>query len=321
MAMEAAGRSPSTQTIPIRFIGEWFFRRRILGRRMAWFLVFTCLLYAGTFVVLLALEDRLLFPGATGARAWHEPPDYLHIREVTLDSAMGERIGAWFSAPDGWEPCRGAILYSHGNRGNVSCLASRAHHWRDATGRAVLLYDYPGYGKSSGRPSERGCYAAGEAALRWLEEVQRVPAGEVIRVGESMGGAVATELATRHAVRLLVLHGAFTSFPDMAQMRVPIYPSRYLVHNQMDNEAKIGHVHCPVLITHGTADAIVPFHQGERLFAAAAEPKRFIRMEDHGHGPPVTVDFFEGVRRFLAETRQSHNKCSNSHNTFIFRRL
>jgi fermentation-respiration switch protein FrsA (DUF1100 family) len=302
MAKEAAGPAPSTQTSPIRFLGEQAFRRHSWGRRTGRFVVFTCLLYVSTFVLLLALEDRLLFPGANGARPWHEPPDFLRVREVTLDSATGARIHAWFSAPEGWEPRQGAILLSHGNRGNVSCLSGRAHHWRQATGRAVLLYDYPGYGKSSGRPSEGGCYAAGEAALRWLEAVARVPASEVILVGESMGGAVATELATRHAVRLLVLHGAFTSFPDMAQMRVPIYPSRYLVRNRMDNEAKIGRVRCPVLITHGTADAIVPLHQGERLFAAAAEPKRFVRMEGHGHGPPVTADFFERVRTFLAET-------------------
>ena len=91
-----------------------------------------------------------------------------------------------------------------------------------------------------------------------------------------MGGAVAVELATRHDVRLLVLHGAFTSFPDMAQVRFPFYPSRYLVHNRMDNEAKIGLVRCPVFLTHGTADSVVPFRQGERLFAAAREPKRFV---------------------------------------------
>src|SRR5207302_10768036 len=105
-------------------------------------------------------------------------------------------------------------------------------------------------------------------------------------VGESLGGAIAVELAAQHSVRLLVLHGAFTSFPDMAQLRFPCYPARYLVRNRMDNEAKIRFARCPVLITHGTADSVVPFRQGERLFAAAPEPKQFVRMEGHGHGPP-----------------------------------
>jgi fermentation-respiration switch protein FrsA (DUF1100 family) len=221
---------------------------------------------------------------------------------VTLASADGERIHAWFSVPDGWEPRQGAIHYSHGNGSNLSRISGRAYRWREKTGRAVLLYDYPGYGKSSGRPSEAGCYAAGEAALRWLGEEQHVPPGEVILVGESLGGAVAIELATHHPVRLLVLHGAFTSFPDMAQVRVPFYPVRSLVRNRMENEEKIGLARCPVLITHGTADDVVPFRQGERLFAAAREPKRFLRMEGHGHGPPNQPDFFVAVKRFLAET-------------------
>ena len=302
MTTEAAPRSRFRQTMAILLLCRVPFWQRSRTRRIARFLVLACYLYVGTLLVLLALEDRLLFPGATFGRPWRQPPDNLPVRELTLDSAHGERIHAWFSAPEGWLPRRGAILFSHGNGGNLSRIGGRAFRWRQQFGRAVLLYDYPGYGKSSGRPSEAACYAAGEAAFRWLVEEERVPAGKVILVGESMGGAVATELATRHVVRLLVLHGAFTSFPDMAQVRVPYYPSRYLVHNRMDNEAKIGHIHCPVLISHGTADSVVPFRQGERLYAAAGEPKRFVRIEGHGHGPPNTAEFFETVKTFLTET-------------------
>lgn len=124
-----------------------------------------------------------------------------------------------------------------------------------------------------------------------------------------MGGAVAVELATRHSVRLLVLHSAFTSFPDVAQARVPSYPARYLVHNQMRNTDKIARVHAPVLITHGTADLTVPFSHGERLFAAANEPKQFIRMEGEGHHPPTDAAFFEAVRALVARTaRPDPNK-------------
>jgi hypothetical protein len=177
--------------------------------------------------------------------------------------------------------------------------------WRDRLGRAVLVYDYPGYGKSTGQPSEAGCYAAGEAALGWLIKDQGVPANEIILVGESLGGAIAAELATRHPARLLVLHSAFTSFPDVSQARLPWYPSRYLVHNQMKNIEKIQRVHCPVLITHGTADWTVPFAHGERLFAAANEPKQFIRREGEGHFPPADTAFFDTVRQLLAKTARS----------------
>jgi hypothetical protein len=278
------------------------FWQRSPHRRFARLIALACYIYTASFFLLLALEDRFLFPGAAVARPWREPPGHLPVNELRFDSINGDLIYAWFSAPKGWQPRRGAVLFCHSNGSNLSRIAHRAFRWRDPFGRAVLLYDYPGYGKSSGRPSESGCYAAGEAAFKWLVEVKGVPAKEVILVGESLGGAIAVELAARHTARLLVLHGAFTSFPDVAQARLPFYPSRYLVHNQMDNEAKIGLARCPVLIAHGTADSVVPFRQAERLFAAAPEPKRFIRLEGHGHGPPRKKDLFETVKQFLSET-------------------
>lgn len=278
------------------------FWRRSRGHGLLRLVLLAGCVYVASFLGLMTLEDHLLFPGATIARPWCEPPGYLKVRELDFRSAAGDLIHAWFTAPEGWEPRRGAILYSHGNGGNLSRLSGRAYRWREPLGRAVLLYDYPGFGKSSGRPSEDGCYSAGEAAFQWLVEDQGVPASEVVLLGESIGGAIAVELATRCRTRLLVLEGAFTSFPDMAQFRFGIFPCRYVVHNQMNNEEKIGRVQCPVLIAHGTADDIVPFVQGERLFAAAREPKQFVRLEGHGHPPPNEKSFFETVVQFLSNT-------------------
>jgi fermentation-respiration switch protein FrsA (DUF1100 family) len=287
-----------TGTVFVRRVPFW---RQSRGHRIVRSIVLAGYVYVVAFAGLLLVEDRLLFPAATIARSWCEPPDYLRVREIDFRTSAGENVRAWFTAPDGWAPQQGAALYSHGNGSNLSRLSGRMYRWRESLDRAVLLYDYPGYGKSSGRSTEAGCYAAGDAALQWLQE-RGVPIGEIVLIGESMGGAVAVELATRSAARLLVLEGAFTSFPDMAQIRFPFFPSRYFVHNRMDNEAKIGRVRCPVLITHGTADDVVPFEQGERLFAAAPEPKRLVRLEGHGHPPPQQKEFFETVRQFLAST-------------------
>jgi hypothetical protein len=79
----------------------------------------------------------------------------LHVREITVDS-NGEEIHGWFTTPENWKPQQGAVLYSHGNRNNLSAIGDNVARWRDRLGRAVLLYDYPGYGKSTGRPSEAG---------------------------------------------------------------------------------------------------------------------------------------------------------------------
>jgi fermentation-respiration switch protein FrsA (DUF1100 family) len=285
----------------LRGVPFWTRSRR---RRIARYCVLAGYLYVGAFLTLLAAEDRLLFPGATIARKWDAPADYLRVSEQTFRTADGDDIHAWFSAPEGWQPQQGAILISHGNGNNLSSMSEFAYRWREALGRAVLLYDYPGYGKSSGHPTEAGCYAAGEAALQWLTDAQAVPMREIVLVGVSLGGAIAVELATRHPVRLLVTHGAFTSFPNMVQTRLPIYPARYLLHNQMNNEAKIPLVQCPVFIAHGTADRIVPFQEGERLFAAAREPKQFLRLEGQGHDPPNSKDLYETVQQLLVKTNR-----------------
>jgi fermentation-respiration switch protein FrsA (DUF1100 family) len=272
--------------------------RRLL--RVAVFLVYVNLLMIG---ILVALENRLLFPGWSSGGDWQPPGEGLGIEEVELTSADGTAIHAWFTAPPGWRPSSGAVLYSHGNGGNLSWRQGTLLRWRNELDWAVLIYDYPGYGKSGGKPTEQGCYASAEAAWTWLVEVQKVPPREVVLLGSSLGGAMATELATRHDNRLLVLIGTFTNIPDMAQKTIFWLPSRWLVSNRMDNLAKIDQVRGPVFIAHGTADGVVPYWMGEKLFEKAKEPKRFLRLDDHPHMHPDRPAFYEAVRRFLDETR------------------
>src|SRR5205823_2172345 len=126
------------------------------------------LLAAGVYLavlgLLLCLEDRLLYRPAPVARIWRAPLPELGIEEVALTASDGTSISAWFLAPPGWRPEAGAVLLSHGTNGNVSTWQRLAGRWQKEMQRAVLVYDYPGYGKSGGRPSEPGCYAAAECA-------------------------------------------------------------------------------------------------------------------------------------------------------------
>jgi hypothetical protein len=146
MSTELLPSARSKQIVGILLLRRVPFWQRSRPRRVARLIVLACYIYIGTLLVLLALEDRLLFPAATVARPWREPPDYLQVREQTFVSATGDRIHAWFSAPHGWAPHRGAVLMSHGNGSNLSRLNGRVYRWREWLGRAVLLYDYPGYG-------------------------------------------------------------------------------------------------------------------------------------------------------------------------------
>ncbi len=172
---------------------------------------------------------------------------------------------------------------------------------------AVLVFDYPGYGRSSGVPSEAGCYAAGDAAYDWLSKVQHVPAERIILVGGSLGGGIATDLARRRPHRVLVLVAAFTSFPDMAQLKYPWLPARWLVHNHFDNLGKIADCRGPVFIAHAPQDKLIPFEQGERLFAAAHEPKRFFPMPNYWHNDLPVEAFYPALGDFLAECERPAN--------------
>jgi fermentation-respiration switch protein FrsA (DUF1100 family) len=256
--------------------------------------------YLAILLALLALEDYILYqPLAAGS--WEAPPPGVRVQDVELASADGTRIHAWWSTPQGWEPTQGAVLFCHGNGGNLSHRGWALCPWLEEMHLAVLLIDYPGFGRSGGAPSEAGCYAAGDAAYDWLATAQKVPRHRIVLYGGSLGGGVATDLAARLPCRALVLVSTFTSFPDMAAEKYPWLPGRWLVRNRFDNLAKIGRCRAPVFLAHGTRDGLIPFRQGERLFAAAAGPKHFFPMTDFGHNDSPTPEVYPALRRFLDE--------------------
>ena len=288
-------------TIFLRDVPCWTSSRK---RRVARLLTFALYLYALHLVVLLTFEYRLAFPGWTFNKHWVSLPEGTHVEELALDTSDGNTVQAWWLPPPGWTPDRGAVLYSHGNGENLSNCGSHLRRWRDELKTGALGFDFPGFANSTGTPTEASCYAAAQAAFDWLVQEKKVAPNDIIVVGQSMGGAMATELAARQACRMLITAGTYTSFPDMAQHRFFWIPGRYLVRLQFDNRSKVAKMRTPVFIAHGTADHVVPFAQGERLFAAAHEPKRFHAMPDHPHAHPKSAEFYEAVREFLVETRR-----------------
>ena len=145
------------------------------------------------------------------------------------------------------------------------------------------MFDYPGFGRSSGQPSEAGCYAAGDAAYDWLREVQKVPGERIILYGGSLGGGTATDLASRRPHRALVLVACFTSFPDMAQTRFPWLPGRWLVHNRFDNLGKIADCRGPVFIAHGTRDGLIPFAHVRASVRRRRRAETLLPHDNFGH--------------------------------------
>jgi fermentation-respiration switch protein FrsA (DUF1100 family) len=290
----------SWQFVSVLLLRRVPFWERSWPRRVGRMLAFCAYGYLAVVVLMLALEDHLLYLPSNAAQ-WFPPPSGLPVQDVELTSRDGTRIAAWWCAPANWKPADGAVLFCHGNGGNLSHRGSALRPWHDEMRLAVLLFDYPGYGRSAGKPSEAGCYAAGDAAYDWLVQAKQVPAGRIVLYGGSLGGGVATDLASRRPHRALVLVSAFTSFPDMAQQLYPWLPGRWLVHNRFDNLGKIASCRGPVFIAHSKADSLIPFAQAERLFAAAGEPKELMWMDGYSHNDSPAPEVFPRLRRFLAE--------------------
>jgi hypothetical protein len=166
-------------------------------------------------------------------------------------------------------------------------------------GCGVLVFDYPGYGKSSGWPTEASCHAATAAAFGWLTKTKGYAVGEVVLFGESLGGGVASELATKQPVKGLVMCCTYTSVPDAAAYRYPWLPCHLVMSAKFDSRSKLPQVHCPVLVMHGTDDRTIPYWQGEELFATANEPKRFIRIDGCGHCEWCNAETWAAVGELL----------------------
>ena len=209
----------------------------------------------------------------------------LDYREVELETDDDERLHGWWVKRRA--ASRGHVLLCHGNAGNVGDRVALAALLSDA-GFDLLVFDYRGYGHSSGRPSERGTYRDARAALASLLRQPEVDATRVLYLGESLGGAVALELALAHPPAGLALISAFTSVRVMARMHYPLIPSA-LVPDAYPSLRLIAGLRAPLLILHGEDDVIVPADQGRALFEAAPEPKELRIVPGVGHSDIVSL--------------------------------
>ncbi len=204
--------------------------------------------------------------------------------------AAGEDTGVW-------------MLVCHGNYQNISFGGRpQFYAWMRDLGINVLAFDYRGFGESDGRPSEQGLYTDAEAAYRWLREVRGVPAERIVLFGHSLGSGVAIELASRVPAAALVVEGAFTSVPDRGRELYPYVPVHLLASERFASIEKVGRLAMPKLFLHSPTDDVIPFAHGERLFAAAAEPKRFVSVRG-GHDNAFREDreaYYGAIRELLA---------------------
>jgi uncharacterized protein len=222
------------------------------------------------------------------------------FEDVYFSAADGIRLNAWFFPSSARPPrSRQVALVCHGNGGNISHRLELARLLLQA-GLNVMIFDYRGYGRSEGRPTEEGTYLDAQAAYHWLVAKGFAPRN-ILAFGESLGGGIATELALRESVGGLVLQSTYASIPALGAELFPWLPVRWLSSIKYDTLAKLPRVKVPVLITHSREDGLIRFHHAEKNFAAANEPKMFWETNgDHNHS--IKLDharFTQGFERFL----------------------
>ncbi len=259
----------------------------------------TLLRAAFILAALLALAFALLALN-TRALIYHPDrqevaPNFPGVEAVRIATEDGERLVAWWRPP----PSEGApvFLFFDGNGGRPQIWEGR---WRRIVegGAGFLAVYYRGYSGSTGTPSEQGLYRDARAGYDWLSKRGYAP-NDIIIHGFSLGSGVAARLASERPARALILEAPFTGVDDVAAERVsPL--ARLVIGDRFASREVIGAVAMPILIVHGDADTVVPFTQGQRLFALAPAPKTFMRMTGSDHATLVRDGIYDHIWPFLA---------------------
>lgn len=228
-------------------------------------------------------------------------PSYLGLpfEDVYFKTADGVELNGWFIPAN---PASATLLFAHGNAGNISHRLEKIILF-NKLGLNIFIFDYRGYGRSKGSPDEQGLYLDGKAAYDYLVLQKEIPAENILLYGESIGGAVVIDLATKVSVKAIITEGTFTCAKDMIKVIYPFVPPAVFV-SRFDSIDKIKNITAPKLIIHSINDEMIPFSLAEKLFQAAVPPKQFLKIKG-GHNSAFLDSeeiFLSGVKEFLSST-------------------
>lgn len=271
------------------------------------------LVYIGLGIVLYALQNWMIFPGAATQGKPEADVRAGHGQElVRLPTSTGDTIAVLFGGaltpqglphPDAVR--RPTILFFYGNGMSLSACFDQFTQFR-RLGANVAIPEYIGYGLSTGKPSERGVYATADAAYDWLTQRSDVDPRQIIPVGLSIGSGAAIDLAGRKPVAGLATFSAFTSMTEMAGHIVPWFPTSILLQHRFENLQKMPQVKCPVFLAHGTRDSLVPFAMNGRLAAAVRGKAIVVPVEGGDHNDIFDVGGVDLTRQFGAFVESVH---------------
>lgn len=260
-------------------------------------------LLVGLLLLLRASERRLMyFP--LGPLLSPDEVGLAHAEPVAFVTADGVTLHGWF-LPSRQQPAQFTVVVFNGNAGNRSYRAPLAAALQ-ADDLAVLLFDYRGYGENEGSPSEAGLFADARAAREFLVGRADVDPERLVYFGESLGSAVAVNLAAEHAPAALVLRSPFASMADVGQHHYPFLPVRLLLRDRYASIDRIRQVRSPVLVIAGAEDRIVPLEHSRRLYDAIASTKQLVVLPGADHNDAALLsgpDMIAAIVEFLKPIR------------------
>lgn len=233
-------------------------------------------------------------------------------REVWIALESGIKIhGLYWPAPSNDRP---VILYFHGNAQSVFEWALVREELAPVD-CGLLLIDYPGYGKSEGRPGENALYQAGRASLSWLANDAGVPESSVVLLGKSLGGPVAVETARGRGVQGVVLESTFRSIPYIVKRLLPMIPAGTIRKSELyETFKRVESIGAPLLVIHGVADGLIPVSEGQALFDLATEPKELFLVPGAGHNDVSLVagrEYGIRIRNWLNSLAGATGNCTS----------
>lgn len=258
--------------------------------------------YLSVVFLMSFLETMLVYPTPAFERSNWNPTDSDHEEAWFLAADNSEaKVHGWYFDQPGADY---AVLYCHGNGEQVADNFDLMQKLRSSLNASVLVFDYRGYGKSAGKPNEAGVIADGLAAQSWLAERTNRSVDEIVIVGRSLGGGVATALAQKQGAAALILQSTFTRMTDAAAHHYPWLPVRWVMRNRFNSIDRIAEIECPLLISHGTNDEVIPYRQSLRLYETSGSAiKQHVELAGTGHNDPQPEGYYDELRDFLAKSR------------------
>jgi fermentation-respiration switch protein FrsA (DUF1100 family) len=262
---------------------------------LKWLIVLLLIGYLGGVALLFFRQREFVFPIPPAGRTSPQAAGFPQAEEHVLTSADGEKVIVWHLPA---KPGHPVVLFFHGNGDTLAGLVGR-FRGVTADGTGLVALSYRGYAGSSGRPSEPGLLL--DAAAAYAFAAARYKADQIVVWGFSLGTGVAVALAADHPVGRLILEAPYTSIADVASL-LPLFrlvPVRWLIRDRFRSDQRIARVTAPLLIMHGSRDAVIPIALGERLFALAHQPKQFVRFDGGGHDDLDNYGALETAHRFI----------------------